>query len=689
MTEHNADEARPAASSDPLLQALTLKHLVLKNRVMSTSHASRLIQNEFPQEVYQRYHEEKARGGIGLTMFGGSSNVSIDSPNTFQQINMGVDEVIPHLRHFSERVHAHGAALMCQITHLGRRGDPYAEPWLPMLAPSPRRETLHRAIPQAMNEHDIKRIVADFGHAARRCLEGGLDGLETHAGGHLIGQFLNPAVNLRSDRYGGSAANRCRFAIEVHEAIRKEVGDAYPVGLRFALEDGCSFEESLEMARILQQSELFDFFNVVYGRMDTKMSLVVNSMPGMFMPSAPWLSKAAAFRRAVRLPVFHAAKIADLATARYAIGEGLIDMVGMTRAHIAEPHLVRLIETGREEAVRPCVGGSHCRNTKATCIHNPATARETFLPHDIAPAAAPRHVLIVGAGRAGLEAARVCASRGHRVTLLEAADRAGGQVLLAASGSWRKDLIGIVDWRLAELERLGVDIRYNQYAELGDVLQERPHVVIVATGGTPDLDALPGGESCRSVVDALSDTPPRAGRVLVYDGTGRHNAYLCAERFVSAGLDVRLAVLDALPAQETGGKGDDLVWMRNLEKWQVPVRAHLELVEVRREVQQDNAGMLRAIFRHQLTDELVEQEAEHVVVERGTLAVDDLFEAARVHSVNDGQIDLAAFARGKAQPVLQAANGDAQFHLYRIGDAVASRDIHTAIYDAYRLCVAM
>ncbi|SAL85760.1 NADH:flavin oxidoreductase [Caballeronia terrestris] len=208
MTQRNADDAQTAALSDPLLRPLTLKHLVLKNRVMSTSHASRLIQDEFPQEVYQRYHEEKTRGGIGLTMFGGSSNVSIDSPNTFQQINMGVDEVVPHLQRFSERVHAHGAALMCQITHLGRRGDPYAEPWLPMLAPSARRETLHRAIPQAITGSDIRRIVSDFGRAARRCLEGGLDGLETHAGGHLIGQFLDPTVNLRTDRYGGSAANR-------------------------------------------------------------------------------------------------------------------------------------------------------------------------------------------------------------------------------------------------------------------------------------------------------------------------------------------------------------------------------------------------------------------------------------------------------------------------------------------------
>jgi hypothetical protein len=403
------------------------------------------------------------------------------------------------------------------------------------------------------------------------------------------------------------------------------------------------------------------------------------------MPSAPWLSKAAAFRRAVQLPVFHAAKIADLATARYAIGEGLIDMVGMTRAHIAEPHLVRLIEAGREDAARPCVGGSHCRNTKATCIHNPATARETFLPHTIAPAVDPRQVLVVGAGPAGLEAARVAASRGHRVTLLEAADCAGGQVLLAASGSWRRNLIGIIDWRLAELERLGVEVRYNHYVELEDLLERRPDVVIMATGGVPDLDALPGGEWCRSVVDALSDTPPKTGRVLVYDGTGRHNAYLCAERFVSAGLDVRLAILDALPAQEAGGKGDDAVWMRNLENWKVPVRANLELVEVRR----GDAGVLRAVFRHQLTDELVEMEAEQIVVERGTIAVDDLFEAARAQSLNDGQLDLAAFARGAAQPVLQAANGDAWFHLYRIGDAVASRDIHTAIYDAYRLCVAM
>lgn len=671
-----------SSSSDPLLQPLTIKHLTLRNRVLSTSHASRLTQDEFPQEVYQRYHEEKARGGIALTMFGGSSNVSLDSPNTFQQINLSTDEVVPHLRQFSDRIHAHGAALMCQITHMGRRGDAYAEPWLPMIAPSAVREVLHRAIPQAMHQADFERVRRDFGRAARRCRDGGLDGLETHAGGHLLGQFMDPTVNLRTDKYGGSALNRCRFILEVHEEIRKQVGDDYLVGFRFALEDGCSFEESLEMARILQSSGLFDFFNVVYGRMDTKMSLAENSMPGMFMPSAPWLAKAAALRRAVELPVFHAAKIQDMATARYAIREGLLDMVGMTRAHIAEPHLLKYVQEGREEEARPCVGASYCRNFKATCIHNPATSRETFLTHDIPRAAARKKVLVVGAGPAGLEAARVCALRGHAVTVLEANASAGGQVLLAASGSWRKDLIGIVAWRVAELERLGVEVRYNQYAELDDLLAHQADVVIIATGGLPNMDHLPGAQACKSVFDALTDTPPRQGSVLVYDGTGRHNAYLAAERYVEAGLAVTLAIVDSTPGQETGGRGDEQAWMRKIAQWKIPVHHDIELKAV---VEAD--GRRKAVFHHLLTSETVEMVADHIVVERGMVALDDLFESARMHAANEGYTDLEAFTKAQAQPQGHAAEG--RFHLYRIGDAVASRDIHTAIYDAYRLCLAM
>ncbi|MCP5091044.1 MAG: N-methylproline demethylase, partial [Gammaproteobacteria bacterium] len=355
-------------------------------------------------------HEEKARGGIALSMFGGSSNVSIDSPSMFQQLDVGVDEIIPHLQSFSRRMHTHGAALMCQITHLGRRGGSNMGACLPTIAPSVVRETLHRSIPKEIDDHDISRVVGDFAQAARRCKEGGLDGIETLAGAHLIGQFLSPATNRRVDHYGGSLENRCRFGLEVFEAIRREVGDDFLVGFRFVVDEGheagLDFEECLKIAGVFERSGTLDFFNAIYGRMDTAIGLAVDNMPGMASPMAPWLEKAGAFRNETGLPVFHAARISDVATARHAISEGLIDLVGMTRAQIAEPHLVEKLAAAEEFRIRPCVGATHCMSDqRPSCIHNPATGQERVLHQIISPAAVCRRVLVVGAGPAGLEAA--------------------------------------------------------------------------------------------------------------------------------------------------------------------------------------------------------------------------------------------------------------------------------------------
>ena len=339
---------------------------------MSTSHACGLEEDGLPKERYQRYHEEKARGGIALSMFGGSSNVAADSPNVFQQLYVGDDRCIPYFQEFSERVHRHGAALMCQITHLGRRGESYAEPWLPTIAPSAIRETLHRSFPKAMDEHDIARVIKAYGDAAWRCKEGGLDGIETLAAAHLIGQFLSPVTNKRTDRFGGSLENRCRFGLMVYEEIRRRVGDGFVVGFRFvvdeAMPEGLGFEECVEIARVFESAGTIDFFNAIYGRMDTMLGLAMDNVPGMASPIAPWLEKAAAFKREVTLPVFHAARITDIATARYAIREDLLDMVAMTRAHIADPHLVSKIAAGEEERVRPCVGATHCMSdNRPTC----------------------------------------------------------------------------------------------------------------------------------------------------------------------------------------------------------------------------------------------------------------------------------------------------------------------------------
>ena len=240
-------------SNDPLLQPFQLKHLTLKNRVMSTSHACGLEEDGgMPGDTYQRYHQEKARGGLALTMFGGSSYVAEDSTWASGQLNLGTDRVVPYLQSFAERIHGEGAAIMIQISHLGRRGETNTQNWLPTMAPSVVRETGHRSFPKEMDRHDIDRVVTAFGDAALRCKEGGLDGLETMTAGHLIGQFFSPITNKRTDDFGGSLENRCRFGLMVHEEIRRRVGDQFIVGMRYLIDEtmagGLSFDDCLEIA---------------------------------------------------------------------------------------------------------------------------------------------------------------------------------------------------------------------------------------------------------------------------------------------------------------------------------------------------------------------------------------------------------------------------------------------------------
>ncbi|MDH3388930.1 MAG: N-methylproline demethylase, partial [Gammaproteobacteria bacterium] len=368
---------------------MQLKHLTLRNRIMSTSHACGLEDRDaMPGEAYQAYHEAKARGGLALTMFGGSAFVDRDSTWASGQLDMSGDGVIPYLEAFSERIHTAGAAIMMQLTHLGRRAETNSQYWLPALGPSPVRETLHRAFPRAMDRHDIERVVKAFGAAALRAQQGGLDGIETMVGGHLIGQFLSPLTNQRDDEFGGSIENRCRFGLMVHEEIRRRVGDEFIVGMRFLIDEadaaGLGFDECVEMARIFQDSGLIDFFNANYGRLDTMHHMLTQCMPGMESPISPWLQAAGRFRAEVNLPVFHAARITDLATARHAIRDGLLDMVAMTRAHIADPDIVAKLERGEEDRIRPCVGVTHCMgNNRPTCVHNPASGRELRWPQRI------------------------------------------------------------------------------------------------------------------------------------------------------------------------------------------------------------------------------------------------------------------------------------------------------------------
>ena len=433
----------------------------------------------------------------------------------------------------------------------GRRATSAATNWLPTVAPSAIRERRHRDVPREMDRGDIDRIVREYAEAAWRCKEGGLDGVETVTGGHLIGQFMSPRTNRRTDGFGGSLANRARFGIMVHEAMRRRVGNDFIIGIRYGVDEGADeggydLDDGIRMAQMMEAEGSLDFFNANFGRMDTDLALAEHNMPGMSQPLTPFLRSVGLFKRAVGLPVMHAARIPDVTNARYAVAEGLVDMVGMTRAHMADPQIVNKIVRGEEERIRPCIGASYCMYKKTSCIHNPATGRELVLPQIVQRSVMPgRKVVVVGGGPAGLEAARVAAERGHRVVVFEAAGKLGGQLLLAARATWRRDLIAIVDWRVAELGRLGVAVRLDTYAGEADILAEQPDAVVVATGGLPDVEGwLKGAEYCTSTWDVLANPAEAKDDVLVFDGTGRHQAASTALHLAEQGRHVQFVTLD-------------------------------------------------------------------------------------------------------------------------------------------------
>jgi 2,4-dienoyl-CoA reductase-like NADH-dependent reductase (Old Yellow Enzyme family)/thioredoxin reductase len=581
-----------------IFQPLQLRHKTLRNRIVFGAHTANMSNNGLPGERHRGYYEERARGGAAMIVV---EPVPVHRAAVLTRGNFlhSTDEIIPHFRKVTDAVHAHGAVICHQLYHVGQHGDgdnSYHAAWSPSGLPS-----FHDSDgSHAMTEAEIEETIEGYVQAARRAKESGFDGIELFSAYNALpDQFWLPFNNRRDDKWGGSFENRMRFSRTVLERIRKMAGDDFIIGMAVNMEPKSAVSQTIEQLQEIvawhDQRHLMDYVTCGTGSYFNYIDII----PTVFAADKLGAPHAEALKRVVKhARVQCEAHVRTPDNAEAVVKSGQADMVSIVRGQIADPHWVTKAREGRPEDVRPCLScnqmcwGRRYRDYWISCLINPSAGREFEWGGDrFVAAEKPKRILVVGGGVAGMEAARVAAERGHRVTLAEASDRLGGQFRLAGQQPRRQQIIDYIDWLERQLTKLQVEVKLNAPMDADEVKAFGADEVIIATGSQPDMkgfqrglpqfDALPGVErgSVWSAEDVMAKRASLGKRVILLDETANWKGTGTALAMAEQGHEVTLVTGAAVVMAEMSRTAADIPARARLRELGVQVLTEHVMLE--------------------------------------------------------------------------------------------------------------